>query len=102
MKNPLGHVTGRPLLYLITAPSSSGFLLFGYDNGVFSGINVLPWFLQTFSTSIDIFSTINAIFLVGAALGAFIAFLVGDRLGRRWTIFLGCVVGGAGSIIQGT
>lgn len=102
MHNPLGHITGKPLLYLITATGSSGFLLFGYDNGVFSGINVLPWFLTTFSTSTNIFSTINAIFLVGAAFGALLAFLVGDYLGRRRTIFLGCIIGGVGSIIQAT
>lgn len=102
MKGPFDNVTGKPLLYLITATSSSGFLLFGYDNGVFSGIDVLPWFLTTFSTSTSIFSTINAIFLVGAALGALVAFVVGNRLGRRYTIFTGCVVGGVGAVVQGT
>jgi sugar porter (SP) family MFS transporter len=102
MKNPLANIKGNKLLYLITATSSSGFLLFGYDNGVFSGINVLPWFLTTFSKNTNIFSTINAIFLVGAALGALVTFIMGDRLGRRWTIFMGCVIGVIGAIVQGT
>ncbi|MCJ1303517.1 hypothetical protein MMC08_006327 [Hypocenomyce scalaris] len=102
MRGPFDSLRGKPLLYLITATSSSGFLLFGFDNGVFSGINVLPWFLTTFSTSTNIFSTINAIFLVGAALGALLALMVGNRLGRRWTIFLGCVIAGIGAIVQGT
>lgn len=102
MKGPFDHLEGKPLLYLITATSSSGFMLFGYDNGVFSGINVLPWFLTTFSSSTAIFSTINAIFLVGAALGALLSFFFGAHLGRRKTIFMGCVIAGVGAVIQAT
>lgn len=102
MYNPVESVYGHNLVLLITVTCCSGFLLYGYDEGVFAGLNVLPWFATTFNKSEGIFGTINAIFMVGAAGGAMISFLVGNILGRRRTIFLGSIFAVVGSILQGT
>ena len=83
-------LAGRPLIVLITIASSCGFLLFGYDNGVFSGVIVLPWFLATFNQpNTKLLGTISAMYNVGGFLGGLLAFLFGSKLGRRRTILSG-------------
>lgn len=86
---------------LITIASSCGFLLFGYDNGVFSGVIVLPWFLATFNhPNSKLLGTISAMYNVGGFLGGLLAFLFGSKLGRRRTILSGLSVTAVGAIIQ--
>ena len=91
--NPLAKVTGRNLNIFITIASTCGFLLFGYDNGVFSGIIVNPWFLKTFhKPSGGLLGTISAMYNIGGLIGSAAAFLLGDALGRRKTILCGVAV----------
>ncbi|KAH8821953.1 putative Myo-inositol transporter 1 [Xylogone sp. PMI_703] len=97
----LQKISGRPLIVLITIASSCGFLLFGYDNGVFSGLLVLPWFLATYHhPSSGLLGTISAMYNIGGFLGGTIAFIIGAKLGRRRTIFTGLCICAAGAIIQ--
>jgi MFS family permease len=97
------NLQGRPLIVLITIASSCGFELFGYDNGVFSGIIVSPWFLTTFHNPNSKFlGTVSAMYNVGGFIGSTIAFFIGARLGRRKTILGGLAVCAVGAIIQCT
>ena len=99
--NPTRGVTGRPLVVLITIASSCGFLLFGYDNGVFSGISVCPWFLKTFNhPKSGLLGTISAMYNIGGFLGSFATFFLGDMFGRRRTILIGLMVTAVGAITQ--
>lgn len=41
-------LVGKPLTYAITATAGSGFLLFGYDQGVMSGLLTGDAFVRTF------------------------------------------------------
>jgi len=44
--------------------------------------------------------TVVAIYEIGCFVGAIIAFVFGERLGRRWTIILGCIILTIGAAIQ--
>ncbi|KXT00072.1 hypothetical protein AC578_5803 [Pseudocercospora eumusae] len=84
MLNPLANATGKSLNVLITIASTCGFILFGYDNALFSGLIVNPWFQQTFNHPSP---TLTAI-----------AFFIGDFLGRRRTILTGIAITTLGTI----
>jgi hypothetical protein len=62
MLNPLINARGKLLQAFLTIACSSGFLLFGYDQGVFSGVIVTPYFLETFNNpDANLLGIINAI-----------------------------------------
>lgn len=66
-----------------------GGLLFGYDTGVISG--ALLYIQRSFELTPGQESTVTAMLLVGAAIGAFLGGRVADSLGRRGAILLGAV-----------
>ena len=93
--------SGSLLIAAITSVCSSGFLLFGYDQGVMSGVVISKfWLNQMGHPSTIMISTITAVYDVGAIFGAIGAAFVGDRLGRKRTLILGCVVLIIGSILM--
>ncbi|KAK9462288.1 general substrate transporter [Lipomyces oligophaga] len=97
----LRGVRGTKLQLLITLACSSGFLLFGYDQGVFSGVIESPFFLSVFNDpDSGLLGTVSAIYDVGAAFGAILCMIVGNYLGRRRVIMLGCVIAIVGAILQ--
>src|SRR5689334_546527 len=96
-------VSGRSLQILITLVAVTDFLLFGYDQGVMSGIISAPVFQNSFpqvkgNSAYEGF--VVSIYAVGCLLGACFIFIVGDKLGRRNSIFLGASVMIIGVIIQ--
>jgi MFS family permease len=95
--------SGRMLQVLITVVATTDFLLFGYDQGVMSGIISAPAFVAAFP-QVDGDSAyegfVVSIYAVGCFLGALLIFLIGDKLGRRKSIFLGAGVMLIGVIIQ--
>ncbi|KAH6613005.1 general substrate transporter [Boeremia exigua] len=103
------YLTGRPLNWAITATAGSGFLLFGYDQGVMSGLLTGTAFTQTFPEidtanggggSSSLQGTVVAIYEIGCFFGAIFCFLFGERLGRRKCILLGCVILSIGAALQ--
>ncbi|KAH8825541.1 general substrate transporter [Flagelloscypha sp. PMI_526] len=103
-------LSGDPLLYAITATSTCAFLLFGYDQGVMSGIISAPQFYRVFpdlnpdnvgsshSSLMQAFYT--AIYEVGCLAGATFALFWGNKMGRRRNILLGATFVIIGTIIQ--
>ncbi|KAI1080278.1 general substrate transporter [Whalleya microplaca] len=95
--------SGKTLQRLITAVATTDFLLFGYDQGVMSGIVSAPAFTSDFP-EVDGNSTyegfVVSIYAVGCFLGACFILTFGDHLGRRKSIFLGASVMIVGVIIQ--
>jgi hypothetical protein len=64
-------------------------MLFGYDQGVFSGVIVTPYFLKSFNNpDAGLLGTINALFDIGGAIGAILVFIAGGYLGRKKSIFV--------------
>ncbi|GLB36041.1 putative major facilitator superfamily, sugar transporter (TC 2.A.1.1) family protein [Lyophyllum shimeji] len=98
---PRGRLVGRPLLYSITVFASLGVFLFGYDQGVMSGIITGPYFKKYFDYPGPIhLGTMVAILEIGALITSLAAGRIGDLIGRRGTLFAGAVVFTIGGVIQ--
>ncbi|KAI9035882.1 sugar transporter [Aspergillus affinis] len=102
-------LVGKPLTYAITATAGSGFLLFGYDQGVMSGLLSGDAFVKTFPEidtttgghgSSSLQGTVVAIYEIGCFLGALVSLFAGERLGRRMCIMLGCIILSIGAALQ--
>ncbi|KAJ5605631.1 hypothetical protein N7510_008412 [Penicillium lagena] len=104
---------GKTLGLVIGVVGAVGFVLQGYDQAVANGLLTLGSFIAVFpqidtvntkgaqqSHNSTIQGTTVAIYEVGCALGALVCAWLGDRLGRRKTIFLAGCVALAGIIIQ--
>ncbi|KAI6806012.1 general substrate transporter [Hortaea werneckii] len=90
---------GKKLLYFLSIFVSLGVFLFGYDQGVMSGIITGPYFKDYFNQpSRAEIGTMVAILEIGALISSLSVGRIGDVLGRRKTILYGAmvfVVGGA-------
>ncbi|KAL2142357.1 hypothetical protein VTI28DRAFT_1249 [Corynascus sepedonium] len=103
-------LTGRPLQWAITTTAGAGFLLFGYDQGVMSGLLTGKAFTAQFPEidtteggaggSASLQGTVVAIYEIGCFFGAIIALLIGEKFGRRKTIMLGCLILCLGGALQ--
>ncbi|ODV90316.1 hypothetical protein CANCADRAFT_12856, partial [Tortispora caseinolytica NRRL Y-17796] len=92
-------LVGKRLLYFTSIFVSLGVFLFGYDQGVMSGIITGPYFKDQFNqpTSAQL-GTMVAILEIGALCSSLVVGRIGDIIGRRRTILWGAiifVVGGA-------
>ncbi|KAJ9639439.1 hypothetical protein H2199_006472 [Coniosporium tulheliwenetii] len=105
----MSSLTGKALDWAITGAAGSGFLLFGYDQGVMSGLLTGSAFTKQFPEidttpgaggSSSLQGTVVAIYEIGCFFGAILAFAFGERLGRRWTIMIGCAILVVGAAIQ--
>ncbi|KAI0020342.1 general substrate transporter [Xylariomycetidae sp. FL0641] len=95
--------SGKTLQRLVTLVATIDFLLFGYDQGVMSGIISAPAFQADFPETKDddtYQGFVVSIYAVGCFLGACFILSFGDHLGRRKSIFLGATVMIIGVIIQ--
>ena len=95
-------LSGPWLVAAITSTCSAGFLLFGYDQGVMSGIVISkPWLAQMSHPSTLMIGTITALYDVGAFLGAICAAFTAEKLGRKRSLILGAGILTVGSIMMG-
>ncbi|KAL1389041.1 hexose carrier protein [Phyllosticta capitalensis] len=100
-------LTGKALDYAITLCAGFCFLLFGYDQGVMSGLLTGSAFTARFpeidttkNGSSTLQGTVVAIYEIGCFFGAIFAFITGEKLGRRRSIMIGCCVLTVGAVIQ--
>ncbi|KAG7527767.1 hypothetical protein FFLO_06609 [Filobasidium floriforme] len=102
---------GRAANWAITACCGSAFLLFGYDQGVMSGLLTGTAFTSQFpeidttpegNGSASLQGTVVAIYEIGCLFGSLFTFFFGERFGRRRTIMLGCTILSIGAILQFT
>ncbi|KAF2397212.1 hypothetical protein EJ06DRAFT_559327 [Trichodelitschia bisporula] len=92
---------GKKLIYFTTIFVSLGVFLFGYDQGVMSGIITGPHFKDYFhEPSRAEIGTMVAILEVGAFISSLLVGKLGDRLGRRRTILYGSVIFVIGGALQ--
>jgi MFS family permease len=101
--------TGSPFLHgplliaAITSVCSSGFLLFGYDQGVMSGIVISKHWLSAMNNpSTLMVGTITALYDVGAFFGAISAAFTAEGLGRKRTLLLGAAIVIIGAVLMGS
>ncbi|KFZ23078.1 hypothetical protein V502_02440 [Pseudogymnoascus sp. VKM F-4520 (FW-2644)] len=97
------NMAGRPLGLAISTIATTGFLLFGYDQGVMSGIISAPqfntFFPETHRNSVYQ-GFVTAIYEIGCLAGALFILWCGDSLGRRRSMMLGGLIMILGVIIQ--
>ncbi|QDS76707.1 hypothetical protein FKW77_000866 [Venturia effusa] len=92
---------GKKLIYFTTIFVSLGVFLFGYDQGVMSGIITGPHFKDYFNQpSRAEIGTMVAILEVGAFISSISVGKLGDMLGRRKTILYGSLVFIIGGALQ--
>lgn len=94
-------LVGKPLLYFTSVFVSLGVFLFGYDQGVMSGIITGPFFRDYFNQpSRAEIGTMVAILEVGAFISSLMVGRIGDMIGRRRTILYGSMVFFVGGMFQ--
>ncbi|GAA5907661.1 hypothetical protein JCM6882_008942 [Rhodosporidiobolus microsporus] len=101
---------GDKLHWYITIAACFGFALFGYDQGVMSGLISAPQFIEVFPACDPVAqgaykaSVLQAFYVaiyeVGCLGGAIFALMFGDRLGRRKMMTIGAIVLLIGVLIQ--
>lgn len=108
-------LSGAPLSRMIGIAAGAGFLLFGYDQGVMSGLLTLPSFTEIFpeidttksaeaesgtSTESTLQGLTIGLYEIGCLIGALSCLWLGDLWGRRAIIWIGTVWMIVGAIIQ--
>ncbi|KAF4308520.1 Sugar/inositol transporter [Botryosphaeria dothidea] len=94
---------GKLLSIVVSIVATTGFLLFGYDQGVMSGIIGAAPFNDYFEETKDnktYQGFVTAIYEVGCFFGAIIMLVIGDRLGRKKGIIAGAIIMIVGVVIQ--
>ena len=87
---------GKRLVYLATAISALGGMLFGYDIGVISG--AILFIKSDFSLSPSLEEIVVSSVLLGSLVGAVVGGLLTDRLGRRRLLIAAAVVFALGAV----
>ena len=92
--------------YILTAVTSFGGMLFGWDTGMIGGILTLPAFQKSFAldkTSKD-FSNLQgnivSVLQAGCFFGAMSSFFISEKSGRRTALFIADAIFIIGSILQ--
>ncbi|KAF3766430.1 general substrate transporter [Cryphonectria parasitica EP155] len=97
------ELRGKPLMVGITSACSMGFLLFGYDQGVMGTIINSSSFVKRFhNPSSTQQGLITGLYDVGCLVGSILAFLLGEKLGRKKSIYVGAWIVIIGTILQTT
>jgi MFS family permease len=101
--SPLANIgiQGQGLMMFVTCFSSIGCFLFGYDQGVMSGIITGPYFKSYFKnpTSYEI-GTMVAILEIGALVTSLACGTLADTFGRKKVMFFGAITFTVGGTIQ--
>ena len=105
-----GRALNAALIWAVIMPA---YILFGFNNGVAGGLLDLDSWIATFprintltttgetkSSNSRVQGTVVAMYTLGSFFGALQCIWLGDRLGRRRTIFLGALINAIGAIIQ--
>ncbi|KFY28382.1 hypothetical protein V491_00490 [Pseudogymnoascus sp. VKM F-3775] len=86
--------------FLVGVFASLGSVTYGYDLGVIAEVIECDTLLERFKPTDAQTGAIVSLFTGGAVFGAILAAPTADYVGRRWTIFIGCIVFILGGILQ--
>ncbi|RFU35503.1 hypothetical protein B7463_g792, partial [Scytalidium lignicola] len=103
---PLINLTGDSLAWATIASASLAMILYGYDQGVMSGLITADSFKReifgTLTPKSSISGLVVAIYEIGAFVGSIMVMIYGQYFGRRKTIAVGQVCIIIGALIQCT
>ncbi|KAL2818433.1 general substrate transporter [Aspergillus cavernicola] len=102
-KSGFKGLVAEPYLFFLACFASIGGVLFGYDQGVISGVLVMSDFAKQFptlSTDDTLQGWMVSVLTLGAMFGALANGPIADAFSRRWSILLANVIFQIGSIIQ--
>ncbi|ORZ23566.1 general substrate transporter [Absidia repens] len=92
---------GKALFGASTTLAATGFLLFGYDQGVMSGIITNEhWKDLMGSPNAATIGSVVALYEIGCMFGALSCGKIGDILGRKVTIRVGAIILIIGAVLQ--
>ncbi|KAI1404978.1 putative sugar transporter [Hypoxylon fuscum] len=96
------RIYGGRLIAMITLVDALSSCWFGYCQGVFAGVLVSDDFKARFPQTLDanISGITSSCFFVGAFIGSIMAFILGDKLGRKKTIAWGLLFNLIGATLQ--
>lgn len=95
------YLVGKPLLYFTTCFVSTGVLLFGFEQGVMSGLLTNHRFKDYFKNpSSAAIGTMVAILEIGALISSLLSGKVSDKVGRRRAIRYGAIIFAIGGALQ--
>ncbi|KAL4400120.1 carbohydrate:proton symporter [Malassezia pachydermatis] len=102
--NPLSRYLGMhgdALMMFVTCFASLGVFMFGYDQGVMSGILTHPAFKEFFEhpTAAQV-GTMVAILEIGALLTSLLSGVLADRFGRKAVLVWGALLFSLGGMVQ--
>jgi MFS family permease len=98
----LDRLRGPALVVATTSVCSSAFLLFGYDQGVMSGVVVSKyWLTEMGHPSTVMTGTITALYDVGAVFGAIFAAFTAETIGRKRGLIVGASMLIVGAALMG-
>ncbi|PQE32958.1 sugar transporter protein [Rutstroemia sp. NJR-2017a WRK4] len=99
---PYFGMKGNWLTFWVTVACATDMTLFGYDQGVFGGVIVTEDFLNVLdlNNKTSLVATITALYDIGCFVGAIVAVMVGEWLGRKKTILYGTGIMTVGAILQ--
>ncbi|KAG0671658.1 sugar transporter-like protein [Pichia californica] len=90
---------GKSLHFLVTSCCVVGFSLFGYDQGLMSGLITAPQFAETFPALLGdshhttvVQGAVTSCYELGCFFGALCAMYLGSRWGRKPLIILGSII----------
>lgn len=103
---------GRALRATVTAIATTGFSLFGYDQGLMSGIITGDFFMREFPPVNPAYSgehhstvvqgAVTSCYELGCFFGALFALFRGEKIGRRPLVIIGSLIIVLGTIISVT
>ncbi|CAO3642929.1 unnamed protein product [Cunninghamella blakesleeana] len=92
---------GKALFRATTTLAAVGFLLFGYDQGVMSGIITNDHWIKLMGYPNDaLIGAVVSLYEIGCMFGALSCGKIGDLLGRKRTIQVGALILIVGAVIQ--
>ncbi|RCI05831.1 hypothetical protein CU098_012600 [Rhizopus stolonifer] len=100
-KSGLAGFVKNPYVCFTAVFASIGGVLFGYDQGVISGVQEMDDFVQRFPMSSTQTGFMVSILELGAWIGSWIIGYFADKIGRKHSIVLSSLVFLLGSSIQG-
>ncbi|KAL1929149.1 hypothetical protein VTP01DRAFT_2208 [Rhizomucor pusillus] len=96
------HFYGADLILIINLAAGLSIFFFGYDQGVMSGVNISPDYINVMELQgrDAMLGGIVAVYYAGTLIGALMGGYIGDMIGRIKTVVVGSLIAIIGAVLQ--